>query len=145
MHLEIPVCIAPPGLSVICFCKAYPFSFAFAPSSSSFVIYPCESYKFYQPRNLGICWIYYVTPLDCSRLWDRCVLQIEKARTREWEETCQRKGGLCPSPFSQSCAHIFVCLSLTRHSYCLRGWNQSLVSSRALYCLIETWIAQTSC
>ena len=44
---------------------------------------------------------------------------------------------LRPSPFSQSCAHIFVCLSLTRHSYYLRGWNQSLVSSSALYCLMK--------
>ena len=44
-----------------------------------------------------------------------------------------RRHRLRPSPFSQSRAHIFVCLSLTRHSYYLRGWNQSLVSSSALY------------
>ena len=44
---------------------------------------------------------------------------------------------LRPSPFSQSCAHIFVCLSLTRHSYYLRGCNQSLVSPSALYSLVK--------
>ena len=44
---------------------------------------------------------------------------------------------LRPSPFSLSRVHIFVCLSLTRHSYYLRGWNQSLVSSSALYCLMK--------
>ena len=29
----------------------------------------------------------------------------------------------CPSTISQSCAHIFVRLLLTRHSYHLRSWN----------------------
>ena len=73
---------------------------------------PCESYKLYQPRNLGICWIYYVTPLDCSRLWDRCVLQIEKAQTRKWEETGERKGGITASalPLFPSPALIFSCV-----------------------------------
>ena len=51
------------------------------------------------------------------------------------EETLRQR--LRPSPFSQSCAHIFVCLLLTRHSYYRRGWNESLVSSSALYCLMK--------
>ena len=43
----------------------------------------CESYKLYQPSNLGIsyCWIYSVTPLDCSRLRDsRRLPKIEKRK-----------------------------------------------------------------
>ena len=53
-----------------------------------------------------------------------------------WREE-GRRHRLRPSRFFQSCAYIFVCLSVTRHSYYLRGWNQSLVSSSALYCLMK--------
>ena len=144
MHLEIPVCIASPGLSlrVICFCYSYPSCFAFGPCRSSFVIlYYCFLIHANQPRNLEICfcWIYSVTPLDCSRLRDCCVLKIEKARTRNGRKLGRGRAASPnpPFPFSQSCPHISVCLSLTRHSYCLRGWNQSLDSSSALYCLMK--------
>jgi len=91
----------------------------------------------------GIVEIYFVTLLACSRLREGSeIVRSPKLRKREHENGTKLGRGMAaptppPFPFSQSCAHIFVCLSLTRHSYCLRGWNQSLVSFSALYCLMK--------
>ena len=109
----------------------------------------CESHKLYQPSNLGICycWLYSVTPLDCSRLRDSRVPKIEKARTRKWEETGERKG--CPN--ASALPFFLVLRSYFRVSFTYASF---LLSERLepesgfIQCIIlfnETWIAQKSC
>ena len=119
MHLEIPVCIAPPGFLFELFVSVSLILFVFhllrLLVHLSFCLNdPCESFKLYQPSNLGICycWIYSVTPIDCSRLRDSQVPKIEKARTRKREETGERKGGANASalPIFLSPALIFSCV-----------------------------------
>ena len=72
-------------------------------------------YKFYQPSNLGICYCWnlfrYTSSLfqAARRLRDSRVPKIEKARTRKWEETGERKGGTNALPLFRSPAVIFSC------------------------------------
>ena len=110
----------------------------------------CESFKLYQPSNLDICycWIYSVTPLDCSRLRDSRVPKIEKARTRKWEETGERKGGV-PSPPSFPFFPVLRSYFRVSFSYAPFLLSERLeTESGVILCIVlfnETWIAQTSC
>ena len=57
---------------------------------------PCESYKLYQPRNLGICWIYSVTPLAVQ---DSEIVVSSKLRKREHENGMKLgRGRAVPPP-----------------------------------------------
>ena len=111
--LELFVCVS--LILFVCICSVSQFIYHFVLMFAN----PCESYKLYQPRNcLRICYcsIYSVTPIDCSRLRHRCDLKIEKARTREWEGTGERKDDATASthlPFP-SPELIFSCVFYLR-------------------------------
>ena len=104
---------------------------------------PYESYKLYEPRNLGICcccWIYSVTPLYCSRLRDSRVPRIEKVRTQKWEKLGRGRAAPTPLPLPFFLVlRSYFRVSFTYKSFLLylRGWNHSLPSSSALYCLLK--------
>ena len=57
---------------------------------------PCELYKLYQPRNLGICWIYSVTPLAVQ---GSEIVVSSKLRKREHENGMKLgRGRAVPPP-----------------------------------------------
>ena len=59
-------------------------------------------------QSLGCdCWLASLSPGS----------ELENIMEENWGEE-----GL--SPFLRSCAHIFICLSLTHHPYYLRTWNR---------------------